>query len=105
MPNTELVRDVIAKIKDRTRMYLERRSLRDLGVYLAGYCHGIDSALLIGPSSSYSELARFGDWLRDRYGASSRTEWEDVLLEASSGNDEAAFDEFFVRWEEFLKRS
>jgi hypothetical protein len=99
--STAYVRKLITQLKGRPLMYLRRLSLRDFDAYISGYCHGIDSAIP-GPSSSYAELGAFGDWIRKRYGADKRMEWEDVLLEQKRGDDSAALDEFFARWDEFL---
>src|SRR5687768_13167613 len=99
MDKDSLVREFIGYIRQRPRIYLRVESLRQLGVYLCGFSTGLDFAGNDTPPGD--ELGRFFAWVRNRYKAGSASQWDDLIIEACNGDDRAAFDTFFVLWDEY----
>lgn len=93
--------DAIDAIRKRPRMFLRRDSIRDLSVFLSGYCFGLDSAY---PEDfpHGEDLRAFRDWLALRLAENGVVEWETLVLAESDHDDEQAFEAFFVLWSEFL---
>jgi hypothetical protein len=86
-------------------MFLRKRSVSGLDVFLSGFCFGLDMACPEG-SPRGGVFRHFGEWLLERqYGSSpkpSQFEWLKLILVLENGDDEAAFARFFLLWDEFL---
>jgi len=77
--------------------------MKDLEIFLTGYCFGLDSVL---PSQEFphgKELREFHLWLLSRFNDGRAMNLDDLLIRESSGDDAAAFDAFFALWDEFVR--
>ena len=96
--------DAIAVIRKRPRTFLKRASVRDLSVFLSGYCFGLD---LAHPQDfpHGGDITLFRQWLMLRLEGTGEAEWASLLLAECNNDDEQAFDAFFLFWDEFLESS
>ena len=88
---------LLYQIKERPGIYLEKKSLRHLkiflnGYYIAQYEHDRDFCSLFDS---------FQNFIGQKYKENRTIGWADMIL-AHSQNDSSAFDTFFVLLEEYL---
>jgi hypothetical protein len=103
---TATLRSAIDAVRRRPGMFLAKKSLHDLRVFLTGYLFALDRVRWeVNPDPSAftfhgQELRAFERWLAKRLGRREDTGLERLLLVETGDDDEAAFHLFFVRWDE-----
>jgi hypothetical protein len=97
-----MIQDGIDAVRERPRVFLKNDSVRELSIFLTGYCFGLDMACPSGFPHG-NELVAFRHWLANRLRGGPNDELETLLLSASDNDDAEAFQRFFVFWEEFLR--
>jgi hypothetical protein len=108
MEDMMLIRNAIRSIESRPGMFLDKRSLGQLRIFMTGYCYGLDTARPPEDFPHGGEFRAFRDWLLSGQYVnagtnSAQTHWADIVLAIEKGDDEAAFNRFFVLWAEFLR--
>lgn len=91
----------LALIQGRPGMYLGAENLTVLEAFIGGYKHCLYD---MDPSDSYhdSDIFRFNDWVRARFGVTDSHGWRSIL-EYHYGNDAYGLKQFFELWNEFLQ--
>lgn len=90
--------EAIKRMKKRPGMYLGKKSILRLHMFLEGY---ISSQYDLDKNYNTSFLG-FSDFVGEHYGESSNKGWERLILEAV-GDDEKAVDVFYELLDTFLK--
>lgn len=94
--------DLLAKIKQRPSLYLGKRSLSHLHVFLDGYsfaCRQIG----IPVTEQEKDFAEFQEWIEHRFNQENTQSWSRIILFYTE--DEAdALNRFFELFEDFLRR-
>ncbi len=101
---TETFISLVDILKVRPEMYIGRRSVTALFYYLFGYynavCDIFDTRDFNIPSN------QFRDWLCTKYSNKNvgAVDWLYLLLTATDGDEEMAFNLFWQEWDEFLSQ-
>lgn len=91
------ISELLARVKRIPVLYLSARRATLLEAYIDGF--------LIGRSEQLTErlaIVAFRDWLNQRPNVRPSGSMADVLIQLS-GNDEAAYDEFFRLFDDFIR--
>jgi hypothetical protein len=103
MKEPKILENAILAIKSRPRVFLRKLSLRDLDVFMTGFCYGLDAGRPPEEFPHCNEFREFSDWLGSKFPREKWQSWLELILEAEGMDDEAAFHRFFVLWDEFLQ--
>lgn len=93
--------DLLSKIKQRPSLYLGKRSLSHLHVFLDGYiftCRQLGIPL----TEQEKKFEEFQSWIEIRFNQVSTQSWSRIILFYSE-DEAAALNRFFDLFEEFLK--
>ncbi|MFB2897980.1 MAG: hypothetical protein U7127_00260 [Phormidium sp.] len=94
--------DLLGKIKQRPSLYLGKRSLSHLHVFLDGYsfaCRQIG----IPVTEQEKDFEEFQEWIEHRFNQANTQSWSRIIL--FYAEDEAdALNRFFELFEDFLQR-
>ncbi|MEG5050306.1 MULTISPECIES: hypothetical protein [unclassified Microcoleus] len=92
--------DLLEKIKQRSSLYLGKRSLSHLHVFLDGYTFS-RRQLGIPVTEQETKFEEFQEWIENRFNQADTQSWSRIILFYSE--DEAdALKRFFDLFEEFL---
>ncbi|WP_293332863.1 hypothetical protein [Microcoleus sp. CAWBG58] len=92
--------DLLEKIKQRSSLYLGKRSLSHLHVFLDGYTFA-RRQLGIPVTEQETKFEEFQEWIENRFNQADTQSWSRIILFYSE--DEAdALKRFFDLFEEFL---
>lgn len=90
---------LLYQIKERPGIYLEKKSIYNLKIFLNGYY----IAQYENDRDFCSLLDSFQNFIGQKYKENRTIGWADMIL-AHSQNDSSAFDTFFVLLEEYLSQ-
>lgn len=94
--------ELLEKIKQRPSLYLGKRSLSHLQVFLDGYTFA-RRQLGVSITEQEQEFDDFQEWIEQRFNQPSTQSWTRIILFYSE--DEAdALNRFFELFEDFLNR-
>ena len=94
--------DLLGKIKQRPSLYLGKRSLSHLHVFLDGYTFS-RRQIGIPITEQEKDFEEFQEWIEHRFNQADTQSWSRIILFYSE--DEAdALKRFFELFEDFLKR-
>ncbi|MFB2974495.1 hypothetical protein ACE1CD_36675 [Aerosakkonema sp. BLCC-F183] len=94
--------DLLGKIKQRPSLYLGKRSLSHLHVFLDGYTFA-RRQIGIPITAQEKDFEKFQEWIEHRFKQANTQSWSRIILFYSE--DEAdAMKRFFELFEEFLQR-
>lgn len=93
--------DLLGKIKQRSSLYLGKRSLSHLHVFLDGYSFALRQ-IGIPITEQEKKFEEFQEWIENRFNQADTQSWSRIIL--FYAEDEAdALNRFFDLFEEFLK--
>ncbi|PYT00413.1 MAG: hypothetical protein DMF63_07530 [Acidobacteria bacterium] len=94
--------EALALIHSRPGLYIGEESINLLSGWIDGWRYALADEAFDGTSPPFGE---FHDWVALRLGLHESTAgWRRMLLTADNGDDKAAFDHFFVLFDEFRNR-
>ncbi len=93
---------LIQRIEQRPALYLGRRSLSHLQVFLDGYTFA-RRELSMPLTDQEQEFEEFQDWIEQRFDQPSTQSWARIILFYSE-DESNALDRFFDLFKEFLNR-
>ncbi|MGG0823595.1 hypothetical protein ABE099_11995 [Paenibacillus turicensis] len=96
---SEELYDLLKKIKHRPGMYIGKKSIINLKVFLDGVLYAV--YYMNEQNESTHFLQGFQEWIQIQYDISSSHHWSSILNFFSSDEAEA-FDLFYKRLDEFL---
>ncbi len=100
--NLEEFYNLLDEIGQRPALYLGETSLTVFRGYFYGYLEG---SKLLEDEEIAVELRSFHNWVAMRLGFFEGTSgWKNMLLHSENGNEEKAFEKFFVLLDEFKNR-
>lgn len=91
--------NILYKIKDRPGIYIEKKSINNLKIFLNGYYIG----LYENNDDFNSIFDLFQNFIEKKYNDNRSLSWADIILREIK-NDSKAFDVFFVLLEEFISK-
>lgn len=94
--------ELLEKIKQRPALYLGKRSISHLQVFLDGYTFA-RRQLAVPLSEQEQEFEEFQDWIEKRFNQQSTQSWTRIILFYSEDESDA-LEQFFRLFEEFLIR-
>jgi len=94
--------EMLTKIKQRPSMYLGRRSLSHLQVFLDGYSLA-RREMEVPITEEEREFEEFQEWIERRFDQPSTQSWDRIILFYSEDEREA-LDRFFELFGEFVHR-
>lgn len=94
------LRTVIEMIRRRPEMYISRRSVNFLRVFLDGYIAALPEE---EKSALGQEVRKFQDWLVERFQVGGNQSWNQIVLFYSL-NEETSLDRFFDLHDEFSEK-
>ncbi len=92
--------EVLQKIKQRPSLYLGRRSISHLQVFLDGYTLA-RRELGVPLTEQEREFEGFQEWIEQRFNQNSTQSWDRIILFYSE-DERDALERFFDLFEEFL---
>ena len=92
--------ELLSKIRQRPSLYLGKRSLSHLHVFLDGYTFACRQ-LGIPPTKQEKKFEEFQEWIEIRFNQLSTQSWSRIILFYSE-DEAAALNRFFELLEEFL---
>ncbi|MEG4840353.1 hypothetical protein [Microcoleus sp. B9-D4] len=92
--------DLLEKIKQRASLYLGKRSLSHLHVFLDGYTFA-RRQLGIPLTEQETKFEEFQEWIENRFNQADTQSWSRIILFYSEDESEA-LKRFFDLFEEFL---
>ena len=95
----DILYEKLKKIKIKPEMYLGKKSLTLLKVYIDGY---IDRQFEINNTYATSKFWHFSEYVQKYYKIKFNRNWEKIINFFTT-NDEEAFDKFFELLDEYLK--
>jgi|GEM_PF-618671 len=94
--------DILQKIKQRPALYLGKRSLSYLQVFLDGYTFA-RRELAIDVTKQEREFEEFQEWIEQRFNQADTQSWSRIILFYSEDEGDA-LDRFFELFDKFLQR-
>lgn len=94
--------ELLQKIKQRPALYLSKRSLSHLQVFLDAYTFA-RREVGIEMTEQEREFEDFQEWIEQRFNQPDTQSWSRIIL-FYSGDESDALDRFFELFEEFLRR-
>ncbi len=94
--------DLLAKIKQRPSLYLGKRSLSHLHVFIDGYtfaCRQIGIPI----TAQEKDFEEFQEWIEHRFKQANTQSWSRIIIFYSEDETDA-LKRFFELFEDFLKR-
>jgi hypothetical protein len=95
--------DLLEKIKKRPSMYLGKRSISHLQVFLDAYTFA-RRELDISLTEQEREFEEFQEWVEQRFNQASTQSWARIILFYAE-DERDALERFFELFEEFLQRN
>jgi hypothetical protein len=95
--------ELLEKIKKRPSMYLGKRSISQLQVFLDGYTFA-RRELGIPLTEEEREFEELQEWVEQRFNQASTQSWARIILFYSE-DERDALERFFELFEEFLQRN
>jgi hypothetical protein len=95
--------DLLEKIKKRPSMYLGKRSISHLQVFLDAYTFA-RRELDIPVTEQEREFEEFQEWVEQRFNQASTQSWARIILFYAE-DERDALERFFELFEEFLQRN
>lgn len=92
--------ELLAEIEKRPDMYISKRSIENLKVFLDGYTLA-QYHYQIEISSDWELLGKFQEWVQNKYNIRLTQSWANILL-FHSPDEFHALDLFFQDFKEFL---
>ena len=100
--NLESFYEFLDNIRQRPALYLSETSITVFKGYFNGFLEG---SKLLDNKAVASELRKLNDWVAMRLGYFEGTSgWKNMLLKSENGDEEKAFNKFFILLDEFKKR-
>jgi hypothetical protein len=94
--------NLLQKIKQRPALYLGKRSLSHLQVFLDGYTFAC-CELGIEVTKQEREFEEFQEWIEQRFNQVDTQSWSRIILFYSEDESDA-LDKFFELFDKFLER-
>lgn len=95
------VYQLFAQIKESPAMYVGEKSLTRLQMFFYGYCFALDRQDIEFNQRKFKKSG-FHDWIAKKLGWSESTSgWLNMILNEVNGDEERAFDLFYLLLEEF----
>jgi hypothetical protein len=91
---------LLENIKKRPKMYIGSLSITKLHMLLMGYSMAKMEVSLNKTIEESAELREFQDWIQEKYDILDSKSWANIILENSTGEEEA-FNNFFELFDEF----